>query len=141
MLIYHTILVPLDTTDADRTILDHVTQLARAFGSRLILLHVADGWAARRFGPDAISAEITADKEYLATMAAELRSQGFEVETEMAFGNPAKEIIRWVDKRHCDLIAMTTHGHRFLADMVFGTTAHQLQHKLTVPILLLKVKR
>src|SRR6185503_12849344 len=110
------ILVTLDATSADRTILDHVRPLARRFNSRLVLLHVADGWAARTYGPEAVSAEITEDKAYLESVRRELQEEGIQAETELAFRNPPSEIVKWVREKQCDLVAMSTHGHRFLAD-------------------------
>ena len=95
---YHKILIALDATEADETILDHVTTLARSFGSSVVILHVADGWAARWFHEDAVSREIDADKAYLEKVRVRLTEQGLAVETELAFGDPAKEIIKWVDR-------------------------------------------
>src|SRR5689334_625613 len=124
---YQTILVTLDTTDADRTILEHVRPLARQFTSRIVLLHVADGWTARTYKDNAVSPEISEDREYLAKVQSELQAEGFAVDAELAYGNPADEIIKWVEKKHCDLIAMSTHGHRFFGDLFFGATAHRVQ--------------
>jgi nucleotide-binding universal stress UspA family protein len=138
MSMYTKILVTLDATDADRTVLEHVVPLAKMFGSRIYLLHVADGWAARWFGPDAVSPEVTEDRAYLARMQSELQAKGLQVEAELAFGDPAKEILRWVDKRGCSLIAMSTHGHRFLGDLVLGATAIKVQHRVDVPVLLVR---
>jgi len=137
---YDTILVTLDATDADRTILDHIRPLAKCMSSKLVLLHVADGWTARTYGADAVSPEIVEDREYLAKIKAQLEADGIPVDAELAFGNPATEIVKWVQEKHCDLIAMSTHGHRFLGDLIFGATAHRVQHQVTVPVLLLKVK-
>lgn len=108
--------------------------------SRLVLLHVADGWAARTFGPDAVSPEITQDKAYLEKVRAEFQSAGIPTEAELAYGDPAKEIVKWVQKGSCDLIAMTTHGHRFIADLFLGTTATRVRHRVSVPVLLLKAR-
>jgi nucleotide-binding universal stress UspA family protein len=138
---YKKILITLDATDADRTILEHIKPLAKLCHSQLVLLHVATGWAARMYGPDAVSQEITDDTAYLLKIRQELEAEGFHVETELAYGDPVKEIVQWVRTRHCDLIAMSTHGHRFLADLLLGATAHQVQHQVEVPMLLLKVKR
>ena len=138
---YQTILVTLDATDADNTILEHVRPLARMFKSRVVLLHVADGWTARTYGKDAVSPEITEDRAYLAQRKAELEAEGISTDAELAFGNPATEIVRWVQEKHCDLIAMSTHGHRFIADLFLGATAHKVQHQVTIPVLLLRVKR
>lgn len=134
------ILVTLDATDADRTILEHVRPLARQFKSRVVLLHVADGWAARTYGPDAVSREITDDRAYLETIRGQLEADGIPTEAELAFGNPPGEIVKWVRERQCDLVAMSTHGHRFFADLFLGTTAHRVQHQVDVPVLLVRVK-
>jgi len=104
------------------------------------LLHVADGWAARTYGADAVSPEIREDTAYLATVRAEFQAAGIPTESELAYGDPAKEIIRWVREKGCDLVAMSTHGHRFLADIFLGTTATRVQHSISVPVLLLRAK-
>jgi len=52
---YDKILVTLDGTPTDRAIIEHVKHLAKLAHSRVVLLHVADGWAARTYGPDAVS--------------------------------------------------------------------------------------
>jgi nucleotide-binding universal stress UspA family protein len=132
--------VTLDGTPSDRAIIEHVKQLAKLAKSRLVLLHVADGWAARTYGPDAVSPEITEDTEYLRKVQSEFQSAGIPAEAELAFGEPANEIIKWVEDRGCDLVAMSTHGHRFLADVFLGTTATRVRHHISVPILLLRAK-
>ncbi len=137
---YSTILVTLDGTPSDRAIIEHIKQLAKLAHSRLVLLHVADGWAARTYGPDAVSPEITEDKAYLETVRTEFEATGIPVDTELAYGDPGAEIIRWVEQKGCDLVAMSTHGHRFLADLFLGTTATRVQHSVRVPVLLLRAK-
>ena len=135
---YETILVTLDATDADGAILAHIRPLAERMNSRLVLLHVADGWAARTHGADAVGPEIDADRAYLAKLKGELSADGFEVDTHLAYGEPSAEIIRWVRERHCDLVAMSTHGHKFLADLFLGATADKVRHEVTVPVLLVR---
>ena len=135
---YKKILMTLDATPTDRAIIEHVKPLAKAMHSQVFLLHVADGWAARRFREDAVSPEVTADKEYLAKVQAELTAEGIPTESELSFGDPVREIIRWVESNGCDLVAMSTHGHKFLADLVLGETASRVQHELAVPVLLLR---
>lgn len=140
MTMYDKILVTLDGTPTDRAIIEHVKSLAKFASSRLVLLHVADGWAARTYGRDAVSREIQEDTQYLESVRAEFQASGIPAEAELAFGDPAREIIKWVEQKGCDLIAMSTHGHRFLADIFFGTTATQVQHSVSVPVLLLRAK-
>jgi len=137
---YKTILVTLDGTSTDRAIIEHIKPLALSMQSRVMLLHVADGWAARTFGPDAISPEITEDKTYLETVRVELQSAGISTEAELAYGEPATEIVKWAQEKGCDLVAMSTHGHRFVADFFLGTTAGRVQHSISVPVLLLRAK-
>jgi nucleotide-binding universal stress UspA family protein len=137
---YDTILVTLDGTPSDRAIIEHVKQLAKLAHSRLVLLHVADGWAARTYGPDAVSPEISEDTTYLEKVREEFQSAGISTEAELAYGEPVREIIKWVEQKGCDLVAMSTHGHRFLADLFLGTTASRVQHSISVPVLLLRAK-
>ncbi|HVM60369.1 MAG TPA: universal stress protein [Verrucomicrobiae bacterium] len=137
---YDKILVTLDATPTDRAIIEHVKKLAKAMNSSVVLLHVADGWAARAYGADAVSPEITEDKAYLGKVLAEFRSAGISTEAELAYGEPADEIIRWVEKKNCNLVAMSTHGHRFIADLFLGSTSRRVRHRVSVPVLLLKAK-
>ena len=137
---YKTILVTLDGTRTDRAIIEHVKPLAKWADSRVVLLHVADGWAARMYGPDAVSPEVTQDKAYLDKIQAEFQSEGIPAESSLAFGDPASEIIKWIQEQGCDLVAMSTHGHRFLGDLFLGTTAPRVQHNVSVPVLLLRAR-
>jgi len=138
--LYQTILVPLDGNPTDRAIIEHVKKLAQFAHSHVVLLHVADGWAARTYGPDAVSAEITEDREYLDRVLKEFQAAGIPTEAELAFGVPATEIVKYAREKQCDLVAMSTHGHRFLADLFLGTTVTRVRHDLSVPVLLLRAK-
>jgi nucleotide-binding universal stress UspA family protein len=137
---YKTILVTVDGTPTDRAIIEHVKQLAKLAQSRVVVLHVADGWAARTYGPDAVSREISDDTAYLQKVKEEFQAAGISAAAEMAYGEPANEIIKWVREKGCDLVAMSTHGHRFIADFFLGTTATRVQHNISVPVLLLRAK-
>lgn len=135
---YDTILVTLDASPTDRAIIEHVKKLAKFCHSRVILLHVADGWAARQFGKEAVSDEVREDRAYLEKVRGEFAEMGIRVDAELAFGEPKKEILKWVGEKGCSLIAMGTHGHRFLGDLVLGTTAAHVQHRVDVPVLLVR---
>ena len=130
----------LDGTPTDRAVIEHVKPLAKLAQSRVVLLHVADGWAARTYGSDAVSPEIAEDTAYLAQVQAELQSAGIPAETELGFGEPSAEIVKWVQEKGCDLVAMSTHGHRFLADVFHGTTADRVRHLVKVPVLLVRAQ-
>ena len=138
---YKTILLTLDGTPTDRAIIEHVKQLAKLTQGHVILLHVADGWAARTFGSDAISPEVTEDSDYLKKVCDEFQTAGIATEVELAFGDPPKEILKWVAQKGCDLIAMASHGHRLLGDIFHGSTITQVRHKTSIPILIVRGKK
>jgi nucleotide-binding universal stress UspA family protein len=139
---YNTILVPVENRETDQTILRHIRPLARLTNAKLMLVHVADGWAARNFDQLKLqeSEEMKHDREYLAGLEKELQGEGFEVHSFLAMGEPANEIIKLARKEPVDLIAMSTHGHRFISDILFGATVDKVRHNVDVPVLLLKVK-
>jgi nucleotide-binding universal stress UspA family protein len=139
---YRRILVAVEHSRADQTILAHVEALARLTGAELLLVHVADGWAARHFNQLDLreSEEMKDDRAYLDQLAGALRGKGFSVETLLALGDPADQLIKVADERKVDLIAMSTHGHRFLSDLLRGTTADKVRHLVKVPVLLLRAQ-
>jgi manganese transport protein len=136
---YRKILVALENGPADKTLLPHVEDLARRLGSELLLLHVADGWAARHYERLnlAESDEIKSDRHYLDAAAVDLRARGVRVEFKLAMGEPAVEIVKVAKAEHCDLIAMTTHGHKFVGDMIHGSTIEPVRHNAPVPLLVI----
>ena len=139
---YKRILVTVEHSAADRTILDHVQPLARLCDASLLVLHVADGWAARAYDELQLreSKEIQEDRAYLEQVRHELASAGLRVEVRLAKGDPATEIIRAASEEHVDLVAMATHGHRFVKDILLGATVDKVRHELKVPVLLLQAR-
>ena len=139
---YKTILVPVENRETDQTILRHIRPLARVNNSRLMLVHVADGWVARNYDNFKLqeSEEMKNDRAYLANLETELRAEGFDVSSVLAMGEPSTEIIKLARSEPVDLIAMSTHGHRFISDLLYGSTADKVRHNVDIPVLLLKVK-
>lgn len=137
---YRKILVALENSRADETLIPHIQELAKLLHSELLLLHVADGWVARNFDQLTLaeSEEMRNDRCYLENTAARLRSAGLNVSFHLALGDPPIEILKAAEQERCDLIAMTTHGHRLIGDVIFGSTIHQVRHKSTIPVLLVK---
>ena len=137
---YKRILIAVEHSAADRTILDHVQPVARLCGASLLVLHVADGWVARAYDDLKLreSKEILDDRAYLESVRAELAAAGFTVEVMLAMGDPATEIVRVAESTGVDLVAMATHGHRFLKDVILGATVDKVRHALKVPVLLLQ---
>jgi nucleotide-binding universal stress UspA family protein len=137
---YHRILVPVENSSYDERILDHVRQLARFCGASVVLIHVADGWAARNIQHLNLreSEEMRADREYIERLAATLSEEGLDAEALLATGDPSAEIAAAAERERCDLIAMSTHGHRFIADLIYGSVASAVRHMTNIPVLLLR---
>jgi nucleotide-binding universal stress UspA family protein len=140
---YKRILVAVENSAADRSILAHVAGLARLTGAELLLVHVADGWAARNFDQLELreSEEMKSDRAYLTSLQQELADQGFRVQIQLAMGDPATELVRTAEEHSVDLVAMSTHGHGFLGDIVHGATADRVRHLVKVPVLLLRAQQ
>ena len=137
---YQKILVALENSRADQSLLPHVAELAKLHHSELLLVHVADGFVARNFNQLNLieSDEMKEDRVYLDNAAAKLRNDGLRVDTYLALGDPAQGILKAAEERHCDLIAMTAHGHRLLGDLLFGSTINEVRHRAQVPVLLVR---
>ncbi len=140
---YKRILVPLEHGPADETIVRHVRGLAQLCGAEVVLIHVADGWVARNIKELDLreSEEMREDRVYLERVLADLRQDGLEADAVLAAGDPAKEIAEAAQREGCDLIAMATHGHRLLEDVVKGSTATALRHITKVPVLMVRAER
>ena len=139
---YKHILIPLENSPADETILIHIKPLVRMTDAKLLLVHVADGWVARNFNQLQLaeSEEMKQDRAYLERRRSELAAEGFTCAAVLALGEPSDEIIKLAWEKNVDLIAMTTHGHRLISDILYGATADKVRHAVDVPVLLLKVK-
>jgi nucleotide-binding universal stress UspA family protein len=140
---YKKILVALENSPADKTMLPQIAQLAKILGSELLLLHVADGWGARNFNQLKLreSDEMKDDRKYLEKIAAGLSEKGISVSTMLALGSPPAEILKVAEAEHCNLIAMTSHGHRFFGDIFHGSTITEVRHRTHIPIFLVRAEK
>src|SRR6185436_12458293 len=137
---YKHILIAIENSEADRAVLAHIEPLARLTGARLLLVHVADGWAARAFDELKLreSEQMREDREYLALLCDELTQRGFETRARLATGDPPTQLVKVAIDESVDLIAMSTHGHRFLNDMLRGSTADRVRHNVEIPVLMVR---
>jgi nucleotide-binding universal stress UspA family protein len=138
---YKRILVPVEHSPYDDVVLDHVRKLARACNdASIVLIHVADGWAARNINQLDLreSEEMRSDREYIEGIAESLERDGYRAEAILAGGDPAKEIAACAQRENCDLIAMATHGHRGLSDVLRGSVASELRHISMLPVLMVR---
>lgn len=137
---YKRILVPVENSPYDVAIIEHVRGLAKLCGASVVLIHVADGWAARNANQLDLreSEEMRQDREYLEQLCANLERGGIDADSVLAGGDPSKEITEAADREKCDLIAMSTHGHRFVKDFLYGSVANEVRHITRVPVLLVR---
>ena len=137
---YQRILVPLEHSDYDEAILAHVSDLARLCGSSVVLIHVADGWAARNQQGLSLreSAEMRDDLGYIEARRDELEAAGIPAEAVLAGGDPGSEIAAAAERERCDLVAMSTHGHKGVQDLLRGSVANEVRHRTTVPVLMVR---
>jgi nucleotide-binding universal stress UspA family protein len=136
--LYSNILVPLDNSPTDETIINHVRKLAACFSAKVTLIHVADGFMARNQERLIESPEMESDTHYLGNRRRELMESGLNVEAVLVCGEPANEILAYAHKANCDLIAMATHGHRGLSDLILGSVASNIRHRTHIPVLMVK---
>lgn len=134
------ILVALDHSKADAALLPRVKELAHLTQAKILLLHVSTGWAAQwqKNLNLSDSEEMKQDRAYLEKVENELRDEGFLVTALHSKGKPAEEILKTARAEHCDLIAMTTHGHRLISDLIYGTTITRVRHEAEIPIFLVR---
>lgn len=137
---YRRILVPVENSAYDQAILDHVRRLARLCNASIVLIHVADGFAARNAKQLNLreSEEMRLDLDYLDRVTAELKQDGLDAESVLAGGEPSREIAAAAEREQCDLIAMSTHGHRFVKDLLYGSVANEVRHISKIPVLLVR---
>lgn len=159
------VLVPLDGSEFSRQILGHVRRFLDPADNDLVLLRVARpprglvGAPAQpvtaewpqpmyRSQRDAEYAKhpIYADQmrqglsgsiaEELEADAHPLRQAGYAVSVAVRFGEPAEEILRFIESEGVQLVAMTTHGRTGLRRLIFGSVAEQVLRRVVVPVLL-----
>lgn len=137
---FRKILLPVENSPYDVAIITHVRELARTLGASVLVMHVADGFAARNLSHLELreSEEIRDDREYVERVAGDLRSAGIQADSLLAAGDPVREIREAAEREGCDLIAMATHGHRFFKDLFFGSVVSAVRHSSHIPVLLVR---
>ncbi|MBA3671673.1 MAG: universal stress protein [Gemmatimonadaceae bacterium] len=140
---YQRILVPLEHSEYDDAVMAHVVLLANHCGASVVLIHVADGWAARNQHQLDLreSDEMKTDREYLETRCDTLEARGIAAECVLAGGDPGAEIAAAAERERCDLVAMSTHGHKGMQDLLRGSVANEVRHRTTIPVLMVRGER
>jgi manganese transport protein len=138
---YERIAIALAADAGDAPVLAHGLSLARSYGARAILVHVAEGFGARYFGRDADNLETRDDLDYLERARGEAERLGVTAETRLLFGAPVEELTRLVEREGIDLLVMGAHGHGPVGDIFFGSTVSPVRHRVKIPVFVVRSDR
>lgn len=133
MQIYRKILVTIDCSPVDQTIINHVAPLAVQNHAAVCLLHVVHAHTIDQRRTLRAQAEAGLEKH-----CETLRAHGIDVRKIIRDGEPDEQIFEEIENGDYDLVAMATHGHKFFGDFLFGSVSESLKHKIRIPLLLLK---
>ena len=123
------ILVPIDASGISPEVVRPALELARRFGSKVILLHVCEGQ------------ECSVPVPTISAAYEEFRIAGVSVEPLMKMGDPAREILEVCRVEKADLIAMTTHSRAGVSRWMMGSVTEKVLHASTVPLLVVRPSR
>ena len=134
-----TILCPVDFSEATAFGLNVARSAARRFDADLHLLHVLPG---QRIAPELpIDAEQAYERwekesaERLASLAAELRNDGYRVRVEVRRGTPFEQVLDAVARTESGLVVMPTHGRAALDRLFYGSVAERVLRTARCPVL------
>ena len=136
MQVYRKILVAIDCSPVDQVIIEHVTALARQNDAQVYLLHVVHSHTLDQHRVLREEAEAS-----LKTHVEALQAQGVRAYAVIRSGEPDAEILEEIEGKNYDLVAMATHGHTFIGDILFGSVSRTLKHKVNIPLLLIRAER
>ncbi len=133
---YRRVAVALDFSGGEERLL---TEALRVIGSdqhtQLVLLHVVESAVARVLGPEAADREMQTDRRWLERLARQLQEMGLHADWRIGAGDPVSELARMVNELEADLVILGGHGHRGLSDLIHGTTAEGLRHRVRASVL------
>lgn len=136
---YKRVAITIDFTDIDNhTIKSAITQ--GGFTAQYLLLHIVETAGAMVYGSDIDDRESKKDMQNLEHYKEQLTAMGYDVEIQIGFGNPKSRIPTLVKAFEADLLVMGAHGHKFLKDLIFGTTVDTVRHRVGIPVLIVKEK-
>jgi len=134
---YHHIGIAIDFSGKDEKVIQNALMIGGK-EANYTLIHIVESAAARYFGKNALDYETNSDKNNLEAYQERLMELGYKADSQVGFGNPAKEIAKIISEQNIDLLVMGAHGHRGLKDLVLGSTVDALRHKINIPVLVVK---
>jgi manganese transport protein len=132
------VVAALGRDDSDAAVVSRALSVAKAEKALLTLLHVADSPSGQVYGTAVYDEHTRRDEQYLHEIASEIRTSGTPVEIALAFGDPAREVIKFAASHDVDMLVMGSHGHRLLSDMLWGETVDPVRHRVNIPVLVVR---
>jgi nucleotide-binding universal stress UspA family protein len=136
MQVYKKILVTMDCSSVDDAIIEHVSALALQNNAQVYLLHVVHF---HTLDQDRALRELA--EASLKSRCEILQARGIEARIVIRSGEPDFEILEEIEGKDYDLVAMATHGHSFIGDILFGSVSRTLKHRIRIPLLLIGPRR
>jgi nucleotide-binding universal stress UspA family protein len=138
---FPSVLCPVDFSDASRVALGHAAAIGNHFGAEITVLTVVDPFVAALAATEATETKIEDETEealrrYCHDALAHMPPGPRSLRLRYAVGSAATEILREADTAHADLIVMSSHGHRGLRKMFFGSTTERVLRETHVPVLI-----
>lgn len=143
MIALQNILVATDFSEPSVLALDYARSLAKAFGSKIHVLHVLEDLAAHAWTTEVYVAALPGVHEEMERQARERLAglftpeevAAFQAQTELRTGSPFVEVVRYAREQQIDLIVMGTHGRGPIAHMLLGSVAERVVRKAPCPVL------
>lgn len=131
------IAVAIDFSDADEKALNHAIDLG-GLDAKYTLIHVVENVGAIVYGKNIEDQETHIDRQILNKYEDILTQKGFQINTILGYGKPAKSIPKIINQGNFDILVMGTHGHTGLKDIFLGTTVDKLRHGISIPLYIIK---
>ena len=145
MILLNSVLVAFDFSETSKHALTYGDNLARAFGGRLHVLHVADviSTSAAQFYPEGPGdPEARATELALSNLRDVLAADGCE-DAKAAVrvsSNAANAIVEYARDVHADVIVVGTHGRSGVSRLLMGSVAEHVVRSAPCPVLVVRPK-
>ncbi|MBU0663793.1 MAG: universal stress protein [Proteobacteria bacterium] len=136
MQVYKKILVTMDCSPVDDTIIEHISALALQNKAEVFLIHVVHSHTLDQ--DRALHKQAEASLQLQCEL---LQERGVRSHIIIRSGEPEEEIVKEIEGNDYNLVAMATHGHTFIGDMLYGSVSQTLKHSISTPLLLIKAPR
>ena len=127
--------------EKDEQIYNGSIDLIKSMKAEVYLINIVQSVTGRFMG------ELVADKdafemnEYLNTFAEKFKAEGIPSQIIIGGGEPKEEIIRITKKENLELLIAGSHGHKFISDIIYGSTIEGVRHGVQLPVLAIPVKK